>query len=180
VIVSVLFGGVCFLTGATGFALVPDTALYSRRGFHLWPSPLGDLLGTAAGRWGVVIGSAACAGLVVYLLPHPRARLLFVIAGGYWLLHPGVDAAGALAVLQLDRTDHRRWLVPAALVHPVAALASWPRAFIPSPRYALIGCGLCAFACVMVVGLVDTFDTTQRYVLPFVALLCARLPRVLA
>jgi hypothetical protein len=180
---AVIAGGfmasLALVTGALGWKLVPDTALYSRRGFHLWPSPFGDLLGTMAGRWGVLVASAVAAGVVVYLLPAGVPRALFVLVAGYWFLHPGVDSLGVLAVLLLERTGRRRWIVQAACVHPVAALVAWPRAIGADRRY-LYACAVCAAGCIIGVGLADTFDTTIRYALPALALACCRLPRVLA
>jgi hypothetical protein len=173
----VLFSGLLALfAGMAGFALVPDTGLYARSGFHLWPAPLSNLGGVVAGHVGVVVLSALAAGACVWLLPPGRGRWLFAGASAYWFCFPGVDALGLLFVLLAlrSRSSSSRFLSSgvAAAVHPVALLTSWP-ALLRRDALGLAGVAVCTAGVIVAVGLLDGFSTTDRYALPLLALACS-------
>jgi hypothetical protein len=162
-------------TGAYGWRLVPDTALYARRGLHLWPAPIGDLLGTAGGMWAVVIASGLAAGVVVAMVPAGAPRVLLLAGCGVWFLYPGVDALGVCGVLMFDRTRSLRWLVVAGLVHPVAGIVGTAR-LLRDDAEAVVGALTLSVVCIVAVSIADTFDTTLRYLAPSLALACVHLP----
>jgi hypothetical protein len=170
--VPILVGSAALLAGVVGFRLAPDSYLYARRGLHLWPSPLGDLSGALGGMPVVIAVSAIAGGLVVAAVSAGRNRALFVTASSWWLLFPGVDALGALAVVLLYKTGHKRYWLLAGLLHPVAALVSVPLLF----RRDALGVALVAFctvAAIVGVGLADVFSTTDRYLMPLLAVVLA-------
>jgi hypothetical protein len=172
----VVAGLLALAAGEAGFRLVPDTALYARRGLHVWPSPLGGLAGSVFGIAGVIVLSAIAVTACVQLVPR-RRRLRFVVICAYWFAFPGVDALGLVFVLAAQRcrsSAARAVLVTVAgLVHPVAALTSFP-IVLKRQRLALAAVAIATAAAIVGVGLYDGWTTTDRYALPLVGLLLAR------
>lgn len=164
---------IALLTGAIGWRLDPDTALYSRRGLHLWPSPLGDLSGTIGGHRLVVVVSAIAAAIAIALVPE-RGRLLFAGAATWAFAFPGVDALGIVFVLLALRASSRAAragaFTLAALAHPVAAIVTAPL-MLRDDELADAIAALLTTAIIVVVGLADTWSTTDRYALPLFAAL---------
>jgi hypothetical protein len=116
--------------GAAGFRLVPDSGIYGA-GVLLPNSLCAGLVGLVGGMPLLVAVSAVSAGACVALLPTSSARARFMIAAGPWLLFPGADALGVLAVALLWRgraqaaARARLWLL-AAFAHLVAAVVTVP------------------------------------------------------
>lgn len=167
-----------------GARLVPDTALYERRGVHLWPSPLGGLAGTIAGHLGVVtlaaIAAASCALLVCALRAQASAPLLSLPALAcvpalfLWASWPSMDAPGAALVLLAVLTRRRTVGALSGLVHPVAGLM-WAATLLSRRtglRASWLALGAAVFVA-LVVGELDSFTTTDRYFLPGVLLWAA-------
>jgi hypothetical protein len=116
--------------GAAGFRLLPDSLTYGS-GALLPNSLCAGLVGLLGGMPLLVAVSAASAGACVALLPTSSARVRFMVCAGPWLLFPGADALGVLAVALLWRgraqasARARLWIL-AAFAHLVAAVVTVP------------------------------------------------------
>lgn len=178
-VLSLLTGWTVVFAGLSGFRLDPDSYTYASGVLGPY-SFAGGLIGRIGGMPALIGVSAAAAAALVYLLPTQRARLFFLLAGGVWLLYPGVDALGVLMIALMLRAPLRGlWWLLAGIVHPVAALVSWP--LLRPGRWTLWLVGASSIACIVAVGLIDTFSTTSRYLLPLIYLACldrAAIPRV--
>jgi hypothetical protein len=170
-----LAAGIALAGGLTGFRLIPDTGLYERAGFHLWPAPLGGLAGTVAGATGVIVASAIAAALLVQLVPR-RRRLLVLGLSSYWLLFPGVDALGAALALMFVHSGRRGLWILSGLAHPVAALTTSPLLWRRDESGLILAAAL-TVATIAAVGLLDGFSTTDRYLLPVLAIALSGLAR---
>lgn len=162
--------------------LVPDTWLYARRTYSLWPSPLADAVGYAGGVHGVVALSAAGIAGCVLLIGWGRgwsgigavAAFLGCPLLWRWTLYPGADFAGVALVLLAARRRSWRWpaIVLAGLIHPVAGLCGVGLL----PRKPVIWLPLA-------IGLTQVHrwavfhlpDTTARYLLPGAAVVALEL-----
>jgi hypothetical protein len=169
-----IVASICVFAGIAGWKLVPDTQLYARHGLHLRPYPLASFPGAIAGLPGVILVSSVAAGICVYLLPAGRSRAIFLVLSGWYLLYPGMDAVGTAFILYMDRRNARWPILPVLLIHPVAALTTWPR-LVSQYKYWLLAVLALSIAAVVYVGQVDTYDTTYRYFIPFFGLVAARL-----
>jgi hypothetical protein len=159
-------------TGYLGWALRPDTYTYEHG--NLTHAPLTGLIGLLAGRNGIIIASALASGISTYLVPPGKSRAIFLLFAAYWFLHPGADAIGVMFILLYDRTNRRSLWVVALLAHPVAALTTIPRLFSSWQPWLVTSMFLAALS-IYVVGSIDTYDTTSRYLLPVIALLTVRI-----
>jgi hypothetical protein len=116
--------------GVAGFRLLPDSLTYGS-GALLPNSLCAGLVGLLGGMPLLIAVSAIAAGACVALLPTSSARARFMIFAGPWLLFPGADALGVLAVALLWRGRARGrdraalWIV-AAFAHLVAAVVTVP------------------------------------------------------
>jgi hypothetical protein len=161
--------GLCALaSGFAGFHLDPDTGLYASNVFTIH-SPLAWFIN---GRELLVLINGIAAALCVYFVPQ-RRRWWYAPGCLYWFLFPGVDALGALGVALYARARsggaRAGWLTMAAAAHPVAALTTFP-VMRSVDRTRLVACAVLALGAIALVGVVDTFQTTDRYVLPLVTL----------
>ena len=150
---------VCVLAGALslvvtlvlGVRLVPDVGLYTDSGIALYPSPLGTLVGSLGGVYGLALVQAvACASLAGGLYVYRPSLAALAIAGPvlWWFFPLGVDAIAAvlLARALVLRPDAGPWL--AAGFHLAAlpiAVALWSRR---SPLFASLACGV-GFVCLL-------------------------------
>jgi hypothetical protein len=138
------------------------------------PYPLASIPGAIGGLRAVILVSSTAAALCVYLIPQGRSRIIFLVFAGWYLLYPGMDAVGTACILLIDKYNLRWPFAIALLSHPVAALTTWPR-FFSQYKYWLAAILLLSIAAIVYVGQVDTYDTTYRYLIPFIALLAVRL-----
>lgn len=122
---ALITASVVTLAGAFGARLVPDTQHYADG--NLIPSPVGGMIGRVGGVPLLIAVSAISAGLIVGMLPTAKGRAIFLVFGGFWLLFPGVDAAGVLAMALVPRAPKARLLYfPIVLfTHAIAAIAAF-------------------------------------------------------
>lgn len=121
-----MVGTIVLFAGFSGYRLVPDSYTYARRGIHFTPYPLAWIPGAIAGINGVIVANAIAATLLVFLVSEPRVRTVFSIVTLYFLVFPGMDAIGALAIGAAIKYRSKLPAVVAFLIHPVSAIVSIP------------------------------------------------------
>lgn len=177
-ILALLFTFIALGWGAWGARLDPDSYLYARSELVGWPSPLGTWIGWAGGMPLLIVCTALAAGVLAYMVESRSGVGAFAFAAcpvSWYLFFPGMDALGAVpAVAGVWR---RSWalVLLAGLLHPVAGIVSaagllGSRAGVEAWKCTIAAGGIC----VLVVGVLDGFSTTERYLIPGLVLGFAR------